>query len=173
MWPFVSDFFNFLLCIMISGFIHVVVCVSGSLFIKATSYVIIWITRLPQWLNGKESACNSGDAGDKGSISVSGRSPRGGQGNPIQYSCQEDPMARTAWKAMVLGVTKSQTRLKWLSTRMDIPHIQFSSVTQSCPTLCDPMNCSTPGLPGHHQLLEFTQTHVHRVSDAIQPSHPL
>ena len=51
--------------------------------------------------------------------------------------------------------------------------IQFSSVTQSCPTLCDPMNRSTPGLPVHHQLLEFTQTHVHRVSDAIQPSHPL
>ena len=50
---------------------------------------------------------------------------------------------------------------------------QFSSVAQSCPTLCDPMNCSTPGLPVHHQLLEFTQTHVHRVSDAIQPSHPL
>ena len=48
-----------------------------------------------------------------------------------------------------------------------------SLVTQSCPTLCDPMNCSMPGLPVHHQLLEFTQTHVHRVSDAIQPSHPL
>ena len=48
----------------------------------------------------------------------------------------------------------------------------FSSVAQSCPTLCDPMNCSTPGLPVHHQLLEFTQTHFHRVSDAIQPSHP-
>ena len=50
---------------------------------------------------------------------------------------------------------------------------QFSSVAQSCPTLCDPMNHSTPGLPVHHQLPEFTQTHVHRVSDAIQPSHPL
>ena len=48
-----------------------------------------------------------------------------------------------------------------------------SSVAQSCPTLCDPMNCSTPGLPVHHQLLELTQTHVHRVSDAIQPSNPL
>ena len=47
------------------------------------------------------------------------------------------------------------------------------SVAQSCPTLCDPMNCSTPGLPVHHQLPEFTETHVHRVSDAIQPSHPL
>ena len=51
--------------------------------------------------------------------------------------------------------------------------IQFSSVAQSCRTLCDPMNCSTPGLPVHHQLPEFTQTHVHRVGDAIQPSHPL
>ena len=51
--------------------------------------------------------------------------------------------------------------------------IQFSSVAQSCPTLYDPMNRSTPGLPVHHQLLEFTQTHVHRVGDAIQPSHPL
>ena len=51
--------------------------------------------------------------------------------------------------------------------------VQFSSVTQSCPTLCDPMNCSTPGLPVHHQLPEFTQIHVHRLSDAIQPSHPL
>ena len=50
---------------------------------------------------------------------------------------------------------------------------QFSSVTQSCLTLCDPMNRSTPGLPVHHQILEFTQTHVYRVRDAIQPSHPL
>ena len=50
---------------------------------------------------------------------------------------------------------------------------QFSSVAQSCPTVCDPMNLSTPGLPVHHQLPEFSQTHVHRVSDAIQPSHPL
>ena len=51
--------------------------------------------------------------------------------------------------------------------------VQFSSVAQLCPTLGDPMNRSTPGLPVHHQLPEFTQTHVHRVSDAIQPSHPL
>ena len=51
--------------------------------------------------------------------------------------------------------------------------VQFSSVTQSCPTPCDPTNCSTPGLPVHHQLPEFIQTHVHRVGDAIQPSHPL
>ena len=51
--------------------------------------------------------------------------------------------------------------------------VQFSSVAQSCPTLCDPMNRSTPGLPVYHQLPEFTQTHVHRVGDAIQPSHPV
>ena len=50
---------------------------------------------------------------------------------------------------------------------------QIRSVAQSCPTLCDPMNRSMPGLPVHHQLLEFTEIHVHRVSDAIQPSHPL
>ena len=51
--------------------------------------------------------------------------------------------------------------------------VQFSSVAQSCPSLCDPMNRSMPGLPVHHQLPEFTETHVHRVNDAIQPSHPL
>ena len=59
-----------------------------------------------------------------------------------------------------------------ISIGVDLCH-SLSSVAQSCPTLCDPMNCSTPGLPVHHQLPEFTQTHVHRVSDAIQASHPL
>ena len=58
------------------------------------------------------------------------------------------------------------------NTTFQNPSVQFSSVAQSCPTLCDPMNCSMPGLPVHHHLPEFTQTHVHRVSDAIQPSHP-
>ena len=58
-------------------------------------------------------------------------------------------------------------------TQVQFSSVQFSSVAQSCLTLCDPMNRSTPGLPIHHQLLEFTQTHVHRVSDAIQTSHPL
>ena len=52
-------------------------------------------------------------------------------------------------------------------------NIQFSSVTQSCLTICDPMDCSMPGFLVHQQLLELAQTHVHRVSDAIQPSHPL
>ena len=64
----------------------------------------------------------------------------------------------------------------WFSAKLSLlghSSVQFSSVAQSCPTLCDPMNRSTPGLPVHHHLPEFTQTHVHRVSDAIQPSHPL
>ena len=61
--------------------------------------------------------------------------------------------------------------IKWGYIGWDL--VQFSSVAQSCPTLCDPMNRSTPDLLVHHQLPEFTQTHIHRVSDAIQPSHPL
>ena len=64
----------------------------------------------------------------------------------------------------------------WGRTELDmteVTSVQFSSVAQLCPTLCDPMNRSTPGLPVHHQLPEFTKTHVHWVSDAIQPSHPL
>ena len=63
--------------------------------------------------------------------------------------------------------TTSCMKLAWF------PSTAFISVIQSCPTLCDPMYHSTPGLPVHHQPLEFTQTHVHRVSDAIQPSHHL
>ena len=55
----------------------------------------------------------------------------------------------------------------------NIHSVQFSSVTQSCLPLCNPMDCSTPGFPVHHNLPEFTETHVYRVSDAIQPSHPL
>ena len=61
------------------------------------------------------------------------------------------------------------SNLTWLQ----FSSVQFSAVAQSCPTLCEPMNRSTPGLPVHHQLQESTQTHVHWVSDAIQPSHPL
>ena len=58
--------------------------------------------------------------------------------------------------------------------KLDFPHIcQLSSFAQSCPTLCNPMDCSMPGFPVHHQLPELVQTHVHQVGDAIQPSHPL
>ena len=88
---------------------------------------------------------------------------------------------REAWCAVVHGVMESQMllsdfhfhSLSKFEVYSTVLLIQFSSVAQSCPTLCDSMNHSTPGLPVHHQLLEFTQTHVHRVGDAIQPSHPL
>ena len=65
------------------------------------------------------------------------------------------------------------SELPYFNISLSDPSVQFSSVAQLCPTLCDPMNRSTPGLPVHHQLPESTQTHVHRVGDAIQPSHPL
>ena len=93
-------------------------------------------------------------------------------GNPMDYS----PLGSS-----VQGILQARI-LEWLlcPSPGDLPDpgieptfLQFSSVTQSCLTLCNPMNCSTPGLPIHHQHPEFTQTHVHRVSDAIQPSHPL
>ena len=68
---------------------------------------------------------------------------------------------------------RSFVDLKWYQPEFQFSSVQFSSVAQSCPNLCDPMNCSTPGLPVHHQLPEFTQTHAYQVSDAIQLSHPL
>ena len=70
---------------------------------------------LPQWLRGKGSACNAGDAGDSGSIPGSGRSPGVGHDNPLQHSCLENVMDRGAWQATVHGVTKSWTRLEQLS----------------------------------------------------------
>ena len=116
---------------------------------------------------GKSSACT---AGDPGLISGLGRSPGEGNSYPLQYFSVENSMDREAWQATLCGVTKSWTPLSDF-------HFHFrgsvSSVTQSCPTLCNPMNHSMPGLPIHHQLPESTQTHVHQVCDAIQPSHPL
>ena len=71
------------------------------------------------------------------------------------------------------GLLHYRQILYLLSQSKALKTYHFSSVGQLCPTLCNPVNRSTPGLPVHHQLLEFTQTHVHRVSDAIQPTHPL
>ena len=92
----------------------------------------------------------------------------------------------TAARQASLSTTNSQSLLKLMSIELVMPSIsssvsavsemathQSSSVAQSCPTLCNPIDCNTPGLPVHHQLPEIAQTHVHRVSDAIQPSHPL
>ena len=75
------------------------------------------------------------------------------------------------WKMVPLGVSFSLQMC--YNEHMLRLRSQFSSVAQSCLTLCDPMDCSTPGFPVYHQLLELTQTHVHQVSDAVQPSHPL
>ena len=72
----------------------------------------LWIWGLPQWLSGKESACNAGDAGSNPGL---GRSPGGGHGNPFQHSCLKNSMDRGAWRATAHGVTKSQTLLKRLS----------------------------------------------------------
>ena len=78
----------------------------------------------------------------------------------------EKTLVHCSWYKVAQALWKTVWR--FLKSRTTI-----SSVAQLCPTLCDPMNRSTPGLPVHHQLPEFTETHVHRVSDAIQPSHPL
>ena len=98
------------------------------------------------------------------------------------HACE---IRRGGWgRASILSVMPNTAPNRWWENwtatgkRMKLEHfltpsVQFSSVAQSCPTLCDPMNRSTPGLPVHHQLLEFTQTHVHWVSDAIQTSDPL
>ena len=87
------------------------------------------------------------------------------------YSTRRMGKPRTAQQP--LETVKNQTNPPTQGSLHMCAHAQFSSVTQSCLTLCDPMNRSTPGLPVHHQLPEFIQTHVHRVRDAIPPSHPL
>ena len=121
--------------------------------------------------HSKESACNAGDL-----VSVPGlrRSPGEGNGIPTPVFL---PRESHRQRATVHENEKSWTRLSnshfERKKKTEISTVQFSSVTHLCPTLCDPMNCSTPGLPVHHQLPEFTQTQVHRVGDAIQPSHPL
>ena len=75
-------------------------------------------------------------------------------------------------KIMIVKITKNlENRMEKIQESINKDLDQIRSVAQSCPTLCDPMNRCTPGLPVHHQLLEFTQTHVHRVSDAIKNKH--
>ena len=93
---------------------------------------------------------------------------------------QECKMVQPLWERQFGSFFKHQKKKKFSFFKKNKQtkaivclSVQFSSVAQSCPTLCDSMNHSTPGLPVHYQLPEFTQTHVHRVGDAIQPSHPL
>ena len=149
----------------------------------------------------KNLPANAGDTGDIGLIPGLGRFLGGANGNPLHYSCLENPIDRGAWETAFHGAAQSQTWLKRLSTHnrqkpllikmknwriVDLSycinlcytakwlsfthiyilflnilfHYGFSSVTQSCPTLCDPIDFSMPGVPVHHQLSEFTQTHV-------------
>ena len=136
-------------------------------------------------ISGKASTANAGDTRDASSIPGLGRSPGVGNSSPLHYSCLENPRDRGTWWATVQRVTKNWTQLKWLSTHARIYMcvcmcvcvcVYISSVqlvAQSCLTLCNPIDCSTPGLPVHHQLPEPAHTHVHRVGDAIQPYHPL
>ena len=87
-------------------------------------------------------------------------------------SCIGNKMRMSALTMLIQHMLEILASTKRLGKKKQKGH-QIRSVAQSCPTLCDPMNRSTPGLPVHHQLPELTQTHVHRVSDAIQPFHPL
>ena len=88
------------------------------------------------------------------------------------YSQQKQDQELTV--AQIMNSLLPNSDLNWWKYGKPLDHsVQFSSVAQSCPTPCDLMNCSTPGLPVHHHFPEFTQTHVHQVGDAIQPSHPL
>ena len=142
----------------------------------------------------KNLPAKAGDARDLGSTPGSGRSPwirkwqptpvflpgkYHGQRNLMDYSPRGHKRVRHNW-AIEQTHTHCDYRLnmhcsssKCMVSALVSFSVQFSSVAQSCPTLCNATNCSTPGLPVHHQLTEFTQTHVHRVGDAIQPSHPL
>ena len=99
----------------------------------------------------------------------------------VAQSCLtlSDPMACSLLGSSVHGIFQARV-LEWVplpSPKTQTSYYQTSicccSVDQPCPTFCNPMNCSTPGFPVHYQLLELAQTHVHRVSDAIQPSYPL
>ena len=114
------------------------------------------------------SACN---VGDLGSFPGSGRCPGEGNGNPLQYSCLKNPM--DGWKKNIKNWLQKQVKSK---VRNVLFKRQFSSVQFSRSAVSnslEPQDCNTPDLPVHHQLPEFTQTHVHWVSDAIQSSYPL
>ena len=91
----------------------------------------------------------------------------------MMYIFSHISMSEIGMHLIIQGILAHFFNSYFLPLKYTISSVQFSSVDQLCLTLCDPMACSTPGFPVHHQLPEITQTHVHRVSDAIQPSHPL
>ena len=116
------------------------------------------------------STCN---AGDLSSIPGLGRPLEEGMATHSNILAWRIPRIEESGGLQSMGLQRIGHDLVTKPPPHEVTSVQFSSVVQSCPTLCDPMNHSTPGLPVHHQLLEFTQTHIHRVSDAIQPSHSL
>ena len=116
------------------------------------------------------STCN---AGDLSSIPGLGRPLEEGMATHSNILAWRIPRIEESGGLQSMGLQRIGHDLVTKPPPHEVTSVQFSSVAQSCPTLCDPMNCSTPGLPVHHQLPESTQTHVHWVSDAIQPSHPL
>ena len=116
------------------------------------------------------STCN---AGDLSSIPGLGRPLEEGMATHSNILAWRIPRIEESGGLQSMGLQRIGHDLVTKPPPHEVTSVQFSSVAQSCPTLCDPMNHSTPGLPVHHQLLEFTQTHIHRVSDAIQPSHSL
>ena len=90
------------------------------------------------------------------------------------YICKEILYDKKGRSIHEIAKKREQTPQYWISLHgLHLVLHQFSSVSQSCPTLCDPTDCSIPGFPAHQQLLELAHTHAHPVSDAIQPSHPL
>ena len=136
-------------------FIYVCMCI----------YICMW--GLSQWLSGIESVCNRGDR----VWSLGLEDPlKEGLATHSSILPQKIPWTVVPGRLHIVhGVAESDMTEPTECTHM----YQFSSVAQSCPTLRGPMNHSTPVLPVHHQLPEFTQTHIHRVGDAFQPSHPL
>ena len=116
------------------------------------------------WLRGKDSTYLTGDLD---SFPELGGTPGDGNGSPLQHSW------RIPWTEEPGGELCSLMDKASLLSDYLTPSWNHCSVSQSCPTLCDPMDCSIPGFPVLHYLLQFSQTHVHWVSDAIQPFHPL
>ena len=100
------------------------------------------------------------------------RSPRTeSREQPLLTAAKEKPLQQ--WRSRTVKKKKKKEFISIFLAQTLKAINQFISVTQSCLTLCDPMDCSTPGLPVHHRVLELAQSHVHRVSDVVQPSHPL
>ena len=149
-------------------------CLSSAMLSAIDDYCLdLLVHWFPKWRSGKESAWN---AGNLDLIPDSGRSSGGGNDNPLQYSCLENSTDKEAWRATVHRVAKSWTQLSHWQTHTSQSlscSCSFSLVAQLCPTLWDPMECSTLGFPVQHQVPELAQTHVHWVGDAIQRSHPL